>query len=129
MHFFLNSYGRIIYFWSVNYLYTYNKTTVLLLQNKETLTSKLNCEIITATESQNMATFYVRFRSCFLLYILVCFFIVFSLFLIYFYCFFNDFDLFPHRFLDIYFKKSSKFEDVSKKVERPNQTKPTHNGG
>ena len=38
--------------------------------------------------------------------------------------FFNDFDLFPRRFLDIYFLKPSEFNDVSKKVERPNQTKP-----
>ena len=76
--------------------------------------------------SLNMAAFYVGFRSCFLLLTRV--FVVFSVFLIYFYCFFNDFDLFPYRFLDIYFKKSSEFNNVSKKVERPNQTKPTHNG-
>ena len=50
---------------------------------------------------------------------------IFDLFLL----FFNDFDLFSYRFRDIYFKKSSEFNDVSKKVERPNQTKPTHNDG
>ena len=48
---------------------------------------------------------------------------IFYLFLL----FFNDFDLFPYRFLGVYFKKPSEFNDVSKKVESPNQTKPTHN--
>ena len=35
--------------------------------------------------------------------------------------FFNALDSFSYRFLDIYFKKSSEFNDVSKKVKRPNQ--------
>ena len=35
--------------------------------------------------------------------------------------FFNDFDLFPYRIHDIYFKKPSVINDVSQKVERPNQ--------
>ena len=48
---------------------------------------------------------------------------IFYLFLL----FFNDFDLFSYRFLGVYFKKPSEFNDVSKKVESPNQTKPTHN--
>ena len=39
---------------------------------------------------------------------------IFDLFLL----FFNDFDLFPYRFLDIYFKKSSEFNVVQTK---PNQ--------
>ena len=38
-----------------------------------------------------------------------------------FFLFFNVLDSFPCRFLDIYFKKSSEFNDESKEVEHPNQ--------
>ena len=42
-------------------------------------------ESLRLLNSLNTATFYVRFRSCFLL--LARFFVIFSVFLIYFYCF------------------------------------------
>ena len=77
-----------------------------------------NAETLRLLNSLNTATFYVRFRSCFLL--LARFFVVFSVFLIYF-LFFKVLDSFPYRFLDISFKKSSEFNDVARKVERPNQ--------
>ena len=39
-----------VVFSPVNYFHTYNKATVLFLQNKETQTLKLKCGIITATK-------------------------------------------------------------------------------
>ena len=56
--------------------------------------------IISMTEclnSLNMATFYVRFRSCFLLF--ARFFVAFSVFLIYFYCFLTISICFPTNFM------------------------------
>ena len=58
--------------------------------------------IIRLLNSLNMATFYVRFHSCFLL--LVYFFVVFSIFLVYFYCFLIISICFPTDFMTFILK-------------------------
>ena len=72
-----------------------------------------------------MATFYVRFRSCFLL--LARFFVIFSVFLIYFYCFLMITICFPTDFMTFILKNprnsmtSAKRSNVQSKPNQPCQ--------